>query len=235
MSQPHHPRGEDAGYGTLEHHLPGVAVSATQRVFDGLVTVLTGAAGKATTGLGRPGDPRAEDPPDLLITPLSLTRVGRSRRLGALLDLELAVAVEAGGDDVLDLTERLLAAAEAAPHLRIGQLPDPGFGFVVVVGVSVPVTEPTGPPVEESVVQLHPLAMITGVVVDPDGATLPDVEVHSSLTRQATLTDAAGRFSLPGLPSPTTLTISRGARHTTLEVPEDPAGLRIVLPSQEGN
>ena len=134
------------------------------------------------------------------------------------------------------LQARLVVAAESAPHLRIGPLPDPaGFGFVVVLGVSVPITEPSGPPVEESVVQLHSLASITGVVVGPDGAALPGVEVHSSLTRQQTTTDAAGRFALRGLPHPTTLTISRGSRSTSFEVPDDPTGLRIVLPSHEGS
>jgi len=212
-------------------------MSVSQRVFDGLVSVLTEAAGKASTMVGRAGAAAPEDRPDVLITPLTLTRIGRSRRLGALLDLELAVAVEAGGDDVLDLAERLLVAAESTPHLRIGPLPGAGsgFGFLVVLGVSVPVTEPSGPPVEESVVHLHSLAAITGVVVGPDGAALPGVEVHSGLTRQRTTTDAAGRFSLPGLPRPTTLTISRGSRHTDYEVPDEPTGLRIILPSHEGS
>ncbi|MDQ7994006.1 MAG: carboxypeptidase-like regulatory domain-containing protein, partial [Propionicimonas sp.] len=219
------------------HLLAGGAVSVTQRAFDGLVKVLTSAAGTATTGVGRLGAAPPDDRPDVLLTPLSLTRVGRSRRLGALLDLELAVAVEAAGDDVLDLTERLLAAAESAPGVRVGPLPEPaaGFGFVAVLAVSVPVAEPTGPPVEESVVEVHSLAAVTGVVVGPDGAALPDVEVHSSLTRQRATTDAAGRFSLPGLPRPTTLTVSRGPRRTTLEVPDEPDGLRIVLPSHEGS
>jgi len=212
-------------------------MSVTQQVFDGLVRVLSEAAGKAGTRVGQAVAAPPEDRPEVLVTPLTLTRVGRSRRLGSLLDLELAVAVEVAGDDVLALTERLLVAAESGPHLRIGPLPDPttGFGFVVVLGVSVPVTEPSGPPVEESVVHLHSLAAITGVVVGPDGRALPDVEVHSSLTRQRTTTDAAGRFSLPGLPRPTTLTVSRGARSTSYEVPDEPAGLRIVLPSHEGS
>jgi hypothetical protein len=174
--------------------------------------------------------------PDVLLTPLSLTRVGRSRRVGSLLDLELSVAVEASGDDVLDLAERLMLAAETAPHARLDPLPAdrPGFGFVMAVGVSVDVTEPTGPQVQVVEVDVEPLIAITGVVVDPDGAALAAVDVHSSLTRQQTTTDATGRFALTGLSRPTTLTISRGARHATVDVPAEPTGLRLVLPNHEG-
>jgi hypothetical protein len=172
----------------------------------------------------------------VLVTPLSLTRVGRSRRADSLLDLELTVAVEAGGSDVLDLTERLLLAAEATPHARLEALPPDrtGFGFVIAVGVSIAVAEPTGPPVKERVVTVQPLVAVTGTVVDSDGVALTGVEVRSSLTRQQTITDGAGRFALAGLAQPTSLTISRGARRVTLEVPADPTGLRLVLPNHEG-
>ncbi|MGC3955434.1 MAG: carboxypeptidase-like regulatory domain-containing protein [Propionicimonas sp.] len=163
--------------------------------------------------------------------------MGRSRGRGAQLDLALTVAVHTGGEDVLDLTERLLAAAEQTTHLRIEPLPVPadGFGFLVTVAVGVPLDEPSGPPVKESVVQLHPLATISGTVVDPAGVALPDVEVRSSLTRQQTTTDAAGRFTLPGLPSPTTLTLHRGSHRTSLDVPGPATDLRIVLPTHEGS
>lgn len=211
-------------------------MSATQQALDGLVNALSAAAGGGVVTVVQPGGTPPTERPDVLVTPLSLTRVGRSRRADSLLDLELTVAVEAGGDDILDLAERLLLAAEATPHARLDPLPAdrPGFGFVVAVGVSVVVEEPTGPPVRERVVHVQPLVAVTGTVVDPDGIALIGVEVRSSLTRQQTTTDAAGRFALAGLAQPTSLTISRGARRATLEVPADPTGLRLVLPNHEG-
>ena len=230
-------RFEDTADGTLEHHRHGVAMSVTQQVFDGLVTALSAAASDAKVVIGRPGETPPEGRPDVLVTPLSLHRVGRSRRVGSLLDLELAVAVEASGGDVLALTERLLLAAESTPHVRIDPLPDGarGFGFVVVLGVSVEITEPSGPPVTETVVDVHPLAAVTGTVLNPDGSALAGAEVRSSLTRQQTATDVTGRFSLLGLSRPTTLTVSRGRRRVTHDVPADSTDLRIVLPTHEGS
>lgn len=213
----------------------GGAGSVTQRTFEALLGLLTDAAGEARLAVA--GEDGAPERPDVLVTPLSLARVGRSRRLGALLDLELAVAVEVAGDDVLPLTERLLLAAEASAHSRIDPLPADrtGFGFVVVLAISVALTEPSGPPVREPVVEVHPLQAITGTVVDPDGTALRGVEVSSSLTRQRTTTDEAGRFSLPGIAQPTTLTASRGPRRATLDVSDEATGLRIVLPAHEGS
>lgn len=211
-------------------------MSATQTALDGLVGALAAVVPGGSVAVARPGGATPGDRADVQVTPLSITRVGRSRRLGALLDLELAVAVEAGGRDVLELTEQLLLAAEAAPHARIDPLPPdrPGFGFVVVLAVSITLPEPSGPPVRERIVSVQPLSAVTGLVVDADGAGVAGVEVRSSLTRQQVTTDAAGRFTLPGLAQPTTLTISRGARRTTLDVPAEPTGLRVVLPNHEG-
>lgn len=211
-------------------------MSATRSALNALAQVLGEAAG-TDVEIVPPGAGTPEPRPAVWLSPLSLTRVGRSRSVGAQLDLALTVAVHTAGDDVLDLTERLLAAAEQTAHLRIEPLPVPaeGFGFLVTVAVGVPLAEPSGPPVKESVVHLHPLATITGTVVDPAGVALPNVEVHSSLTRQQTTTDAAGRFALQGLPSPTTLTLHRGSHRTSLDVPGPATELRIVLPTHEGS
>lgn len=211
-------------------------MSVTRQVLDGLARALADAVGEGRVTTARPGaDPPAE-PAEVTLTPVSLVRVGRSRRGESRLDLELTVAVEAGGDQALDLAEDLLLAAEATAHARIEPLPPgrPGLGFQVVLPVSVVVAEPSGPPVRERVVQVQPLVAVTGVVVDTDGVALTGVEVRSGLTRQQTVTDAAGRFALTGLPRPSSLTISRGARRATLEVPADPTGLRLVLPNHEG-
>ena len=212
-------------------------MSVTQRALDQLVSILTAAAQPAEVVVARPGAPAPPDRPPALVTPLSLQRIGRSRRSGSLLDLELAVAVEVAGADVLSLTERLLSAAEAAPHLRIEPLPPerPGFGFVVALGAGVPIIEPSGPPVREPIVHVHSLLTLTGTVIGPDGAAVPGVAVASSLTRQQTTTDAAGGFSLPGLSRPTVLTVSRGSRRATVDVPADTTALRVVLPTHEGS
>ncbi len=132
----------------------GGAGSVTQQAFDALLGVLTEAAGEAGVATSPTGS--GERPP-VLATPVSLLRVGRSRRLGSLLDLELATAVEVSGEDVLGLTERLLLAAETSPRSRIEPLPRDrsGFGFVVVQTVSVAVTEPTAPLVREPVVEVQ--------------------------------------------------------------------------------
>lgn len=140
-------------------HAAGGAGSVTQQAFDDLLGVLSEAAGQA--GVAGPATTVLDtaEPPAVVATPLSLVRVGRSRRLGALLDLELAVAVEVSGSDALSLTEQLLLAIELSPHSRIEPLPAgrAGLGFVVVQPVSVAITEPTGPPVREPVVEVHPL------------------------------------------------------------------------------
>jgi len=211
-------------------------MSATQQALDGLVQVFSGVVDGARVAVARAGEEPPASRPEVLLTPLSLTRVGRSRRVGSLLDLELSVAVEASGENVLDLAERLMLAAETTPHARLDPLPAdrPGFGFVMAIGVSVNVTEPTGPQVQVVEVDVQPLVAITGVVVDPDGVALAAVDVHSSLTRQRTTTDVTGRFALTGLSRPTTLTISRGARRATVDVPAEPTGLRLVLPNHEG-
>lgn len=219
----------------LEERHPEVTGSATQQALDGLVKVLREVAGQKLVAAVGPPDTPLSTRPDVLVTPLSLNRVGRSRRAGALLDLELAVAVEVGGPDVLGLTERLLAVAERTSHARVEPLPAdrPGFGFVITLPVSVTVTEPSGPPVSQVVVESLPLVAVTGTVVDAGGVAQPGVEVQSNPAHLQTTTDAAGRFALAVL-APTTLTIARGDRAATFEVPPVPTELRLILPNHQG-
>ena len=69
------------------------------------------------------------------------------------------------------IRDRLLLIAETLPHTRLDPLPEnrSGFGLVIGVGVSLDVLEPTGPPVREVVVDVHPLtpAESTGLRLVP--------------------------------------------------------------------
>ena len=104
----------------LEGPHPESATSTTQQAFDGVVGILTAAAADRPVTIGTLGGLPPTDIHDVLISPLSLTRVGRSRRAGSLLDLELAVAVQVGGESVRTLTERMLLAVEVAGVLAVG-------------------------------------------------------------------------------------------------------------------
>lgn len=145
-------------------------MSATQRALDGLVEAFSRIPG-ARVAVVRPGLANPADSSNVVLSPLTLTRVGRSRRAGSLLDLELVVAVEASGETIFDLTEQLLLIAETLPHTRLDPLPEnrSGFGLVIGVGVSLDVLEPTGPPVREVEVDVHPLtpAESTGLRLVP--------------------------------------------------------------------
>lgn len=92
------------------------------------------------------------------VVPVALRRIGRSRRAGALLDLELTVGVAVAGPDALDLLEALLVLAETAGW-TVGEGPEPpALGLTLVLPVSVPLDEPTGPPVITTVVDVRPMA-----------------------------------------------------------------------------
>ncbi len=93
-------------------------------------------------------------------TPTALRRIGRSRRGGALLDLELSVRVDVTGPGALDLLERILLLAETG-GMTVGTDPEPAsLGLTLVLPVTVPLDEPTGPPVITTVVELHALPHI---------------------------------------------------------------------------
>src|SRR5688572_11118266 len=92
-----------------------------------------------------------EEPPGspVSLKPTALTRVGRSRRDGPVLDLELTVTVECRGPRQLDNLEKLLLAVER--HSQYTTAPaeavPAGLGFLVRIPVSLRVDEQSGPPV----------------------------------------------------------------------------------------
>lgn len=204
------------------------AVSATQLVLDALVRNLAEAIRPAVV---MPAGPGAADA-DVVVTPVALSRVGRSRRGGALLDLELTVSLVATGAEALSHLERLLVVAEQSPQMVAGPpLEPPALGFTLVLGVSVPIEEPTGPLVTTPVVELHPLTVLAGRVVTAAGQGAGGVAVSSSRTRQSVRTDPVGHFQLVGTGEPTTLTATSGELSASVETTPGATQILIELPS----
>lgn len=97
---------------------------AARSALENLLDTIRQALAPVAVGLaGQAGDTDQDDA-EVLLTPVSLRRVGRSRRAGALLDLELTVAVTAQGPDAIDHLERLLVLAETR-GLTVASAPEP--------------------------------------------------------------------------------------------------------------
>jgi len=90
----------------------------------------------------------------IVVRPLSVERVGRSRREGPVLDLRLTASVHCVGPRGLDAIESIFRALESSGSYSIGTLANDvsagnngGLGFVTSMPVSLRLDEPTGPPV----------------------------------------------------------------------------------------
>ncbi|MFC8303148.1 hypothetical protein ACFUCV_05620 [Specibacter sp. NPDC057265] len=133
---------------------------------------------------------------------LALNRVGRSRRAGPVLDLELAVSVVCTGGQRLENLEKLLTSLEGGSRyttsaLNAGAFPQaPGaLGFQVHVPVAVPLEEPKAPPVREPLhVKMQTGRQLKGVVIDPAGNGLGGAWVRSRASGAAVACDQQGRF-----------------------------------------
>ena len=126
------------------------------------------------------GAPEATDGSDQVrVTPTALRRIGRSRRGGALLDLELSVRVVVTGPGALDLLEQLLVLAETGGMTVDSDPEPPGLGLTLVLPVTVPLDEPTGPPVITTVVEVHALPRMPATVDATAGTTQPDTKLPS--------------------------------------------------------
>ena len=124
---------------------------------DSAVATLTSAVSPTTVHLS--SDPTPSDTANVVVELLDLRRIGRSRRDGSLLDLELLTAVHATGPTALDLVEQMLVALEphrydVEPLPAAARRPDPRapgvepgveLGFQLRIPVSVPMTEPDAP------------------------------------------------------------------------------------------
>ena len=159
-----------------------------------------------------------DGPPSVPVTvrSTSLSRVGRSRRDGPVLDLELTVAVECRGPRQLDNIEKLLLAVERhskyttlpAGNANIGtsgandaQARNPVqtalLGFLVRVPVSVRLDEPSGPPVLEPLIARTVIGRrISGQLLDIHNQGIPNARIRAHSSATAVVSDAAGRFEV---------------------------------------
>jgi hypothetical protein len=136
------------------------------------------------------------------VEPVSLTRLGRSNRDGAVLDLELRARVTVTGAAVLATTERLLLGLERDGRYVVepqapGDVPAPGLAFGVRVRVPVRLTEEHGPPVlEPMALDVRTARLRAGVVLDAEGRGVPDAVVRAAVGGRPVVADAEGRFRL---------------------------------------
>lgn len=170
-------------------------MSAARTALLGLVGALAEAVDPVAVRVD--DDPAASaDVPGVSVRPRSLTRVGRSRRDGAVLDLELVAAVGTSGPLSLELTEQMLTALESESRYTVEPHPAAeGLGFQVRVPVAVRLEEPVPWRVEQPMVLDVRLARsLAGVVVDDGGHGVAGAVVAAGIGGPAAHTDAQGRF-----------------------------------------
>jgi hypothetical protein len=142
----------------------------------------------------------AEEPPGAPVTikPTALTTVGRSRRDGPILDLELSVWLQCRGPRQLDNLEKLLIAVER--HSQYTTAPDterPGLGFLVRVPVSVRIDEPSGPPVLEPLIAKTVIGRrISGRLLDSQDNGIAHARIRAHSSANAVVSDDSGRFEV---------------------------------------
>ncbi|UVJ39183.1 hypothetical protein [Arthrobacter sp. CJ23] len=170
-----------------------------------------GSAGTSETG---PADPAPGTPepgtPEAPVTvhAVALNRVGRSRREGPVLDLELRVAVECHGPKQLDNMEKLLLAVErnsqysvvSSGEFQPGEY-EPnvrqGLGFLVRIPVALRFDEPSGPPVLEPLIATTVTARrLHGRLVDVHNKGIPDAYIRAHSSATAVVSDATGHFEV---------------------------------------
>lgn len=158
-------------------------MGSARSTLDALLERLSASLGPAAVVLAGSDVPAApaipEDSDRARLTPTALRRIGRSRRGGALLDLELSVRVDVTGPGALDLLEQLLVLAETG-GMTVDTDPEPsGLGLTLVLPVTVPLDEPTGPPVITTVVEVHALPRMPAAVDATAGTTRQDTKLPS--------------------------------------------------------
>lgn len=183
-------------------------MSAAQAALVGLAAALATAAETAAVSLDVEGAPQPTPAPDgaptpaIRLRPVSLTRLGRSTRDGALLDLELLTLVTVAGAGGLDAAERLIVGLERDSRYAVEPAPredaPPGtLAFGVRVRVPVRIPEVSGPPVLEPLrLDLRTARLLEGVVRDAQGRPVPDAVVRAVVGGRPVVADAEGRFRL---------------------------------------
>jgi hypothetical protein len=133
------------------------------------------------------------------LKPTALTRVGRSRRDGPVLDLELTVRVECRGPRQLDNLEKLLLAVER--HSQYTTAPaeagPAGLGFLVRIPVSLRVDEQSGPPVLEPMITNTVIGRtISGRLLDSHNNGIPHARIRAHSSANAVVSDDSGGFEV---------------------------------------
>ena len=215
-------------------------MSVVRSALSALVSVLADAVSPDSVGVFDggpvPTDPVPTDP--VIVRVVTLDRIGRSRRDGPVLDLELAAAVSCLGPHSLENVEQMLAAVENISRYLVAPLTpdlhaDAGLGFLVRVPVTLRLTEPGGPPI------LEPLRVDTvigrrlrGVVVGPDGHGLAGASIRSRASSVAVASDRAGRFTLLSTPDPIQdFTVEYRGATRLVTAPIDPALVIMWAPN----
>lgn len=140
--------------------------------------------------------------PGVRVRVASLTRVGRSRRDGAVLDLELLATVGSTGPRALELTEQMLTALEREPRYAVeaaqqSPIDALGLGILVRVPVAVRLEEPVRWRVTEPMhLDVQVARSVAGVLVDTGGRGVPDALVAAAVGGAGASTDSGGRFRL---------------------------------------
>lgn len=175
-----------------------------------LLGVLSDAVSPARVRFSDGAEAPEDAEPDAAVTvhPVALNRVGRSRRAGAVLDLELKVAVECHGPKQLDNMEQLLLALEHNSQYSIVSKGEfeageyaasvrRGLGFLVRIPVALRFEEPSGPPVLEPLIASMDVARrIHGRLVDVHNKGIPDAYIHAHSSATAVVSDATGHFEV---------------------------------------
>lgn len=163
--------------------------------------------GSRSNGSDQGGRDDPDEPPDSPVTirPTALTRVGRSRRDGPVLDLELTARVDCRGPRRLDNLEKLLIAVERhsqyttvmAPESGARKEAEPGLGFLILIPVSVHVEEPSGPPVREPLITRTVVGRtISGRLMDSHNNGIPHARIRVHSSANAVVSDDSGRFEV---------------------------------------
>lgn len=133
---------------------------------------------------------------------LALKRVGRSRRAGPALDLELDLSVVCTGKQRLENLEKLMITLEGGSRYTTSALDGEmmvtapsAIGFHVQMPVTVPLYEPKAPSVREPLqLKMQTGRHLAGIVIDPAGHGLSGAWVRSSASGVAVACDQQGRF-----------------------------------------
>ena len=143
------------------------------------------------------GDVAPSDP--VVLRVVAIDRIGRSRRDGPVLDLELTAAIECTGPRSLEHIEQMLGALESSPLYSVGSFDArraPALGFEVRVPLAIRIPEPEASlvrtPLEVTTVVGR---LLSGVLVGADGFGIEGARIRAGSSTPAS-SDPRGRFEL---------------------------------------